>query len=115
MDLAPNILAQRFEPAEYRVRLFLSVDLSGSTAYKNSGSGENRHNGAAPKWVTVFQQFYTDFPDIFKTEYQKQKNDAVGNDGCPKLWKAVGDELIFCGKISSEPLPADAGSIPFGM
>ncbi len=97
-----DISALRFLPAEYRIRLFLSVDLSGSTAFKNSATGENRQTGSAPRWVTVFQQFYTDFPSFFRAEYQKQKNGSVGNDGCPKLWKAVGDELVFCGVISNQ-------------
>lgn len=108
MGSSADISGQRFQPAEYRVRLFLSVDLSGSTAFKNSDSGEARHDGAAPKWVTVFQQFYTDFPAFFRTEYQQQTNGAVGNDGCPKLWKAVGDELVFCGKISNKKAGAVA-------
>lgn len=97
-----DISELRFVPADYRVRLFLSVDLSGSTAYKNSSSGERRHKGSAPRWVTVFQQFYSDFPAFFGREFQKQTNGSVGDDGCPKLWKAVGDELVFCGVISNQ-------------
>ena len=97
-----DIAELRFHPAEYRIRLFLSVDLSGSTAFKNSSSGENRERGSAPRWVTVFQQFYKDFPALFSSEFQKQKTDSVGGDGCPKLWKAVGDELVFCGTISNQ-------------
>ncbi|HGG64165.1 MAG TPA: hypothetical protein ENK34_06265 [Rhodobacteraceae bacterium] len=98
----PDISDPRFLPAEYRVRLFLSVDLSGSTAFKNSDAGEHRQDGPTPKWVTVFQQFYTDFPARFKTNYHNEKNEAVGNDGCPELWKAVGDELVFCGRITNK-------------
>lgn len=108
MDSETDISELRFEAAEYRVRLFLSVDLSGSTAFKNSDSGEVRHDGAAPKWVTVFQQFYTDFPALFRDEYHQQTNGTVGNDGCPKLWKAVGDELVFCGRISNKKAGAVA-------
>jgi len=108
LDSAADNFNLRFEPADYRVRMFLSVDLSGSTAFKNSDSGEDRLDGAAPKWVTVFQQFYTDFPAFFRTEYQQQTNGTVGNDGCPKLWKAVGDELVFCGKISNKKAGAVA-------
>lgn len=92
----------RFEPADYRVRLFLSVDLSGSTAFKNSSAGEETSTDSAPRWVTVFQQFYADFPARFASEFQKQANGSVGQDGCPKLWKAVGDELVFCGRISNQ-------------
>lgn len=97
-----DISELRFVPADYRVRLFLSVDLSGSTAFKNSSSGEHRHKGSAPKWVTVFQQFYADFPAFFGSEFQKQTNGSVGEDSCPKLWKAVGDELVFCGTMSNQ-------------
>lgn len=97
-----DISELRFVPAEYRVRLFLSVDLSGSTAFKNSSSGEQRHKNSAPQWVTVFQQFYADFPALYGSEFQKQTNDGVGEDRCPQLWKAVGDELVFCGTISNQ-------------
>lgn len=89
----------KFEAAEFRVRLFLSVDLSGSTAFKNSADGEARDSGS-PIWVTIFEQFYRDFPDKFKTEYSTEKNQEC-SDECPDLWKAVGDELVFCGLVSN--------------
>lgn len=73
----------RFEAADYRVRLFLSVDLSGSTAFKNSKDGEALKAGATPNWVTVFQKFYTDFPSFFAAEFQQQKNASAGEDVCP--------------------------------
>jgi hypothetical protein len=92
----------RYEPADYRVRIFLSVDLSGSTAYKNSKTGEERSDGPTPKWVTVFQQFYTDFPAQFRTNFAQQKSHIAGPDRCPVLWKAVGDELVFCGRVSNK-------------
>lgn len=90
----------RFTCANYRVRLFLSVDLSGSTAFKNSEAGEERER-ASPKWVTTFETFYRDFPAKFRTNYASIKNPQSGNDGCPSLWKAVGDELIFCGRVNN--------------
>lgn len=97
-----DLEALRFEAAEYRVRLFLSVDLSGSTAFKNSKEGEARKAGATPSWVTVFQKFYSDFPSLFASEFQQHKNDSVGADVCPELWKAVGDELVFCGRVTNK-------------
>lgn len=90
----------QFTCANYRVRLFLSVDLSGSTAFKNSEAGEQRER-ASPKWVTTFETFYRDFPAKFRTNYASTKNPQSGNDGCPSLWKAVGDELIFCGRVNN--------------
>lgn len=90
----------RYVAADYRVRVFLSVDLSGSTAFKNSQDGEKRER-ASPKWVTTFETFYRDFPAKFRVNYQEAKNTQSGNDGCPMLWKAVGDELIFCSRVSN--------------
>lgn len=97
-----NYIDQNFEPACYRVRLFLSADLSGSTEFKNSKHGENYQEGISPKWVSVFQHFYTDFPVRYATNYQDNVNSTTGFDNCPKLWKAVGDELVFCGKVSTK-------------
>jgi hypothetical protein len=84
------------------VRLFLSVDLSGSTAFKNSVSGQERDAGATPKWVTVFEQFYTNFPDRFEATFSRHRTGNMGSDTCPKLWKAVGDELVFCGRVTTK-------------
>lgn len=90
----------KFTAADYRVRLYLSVDLSGSTAFKNSEAGELRER-ASPNWVTTFETFYRDFPAKFRTNYASIKNPQSGDDGCPQLWKAVGDELIFCGRVNN--------------
>lgn len=91
---------ERFTCAKFRVRLFLSVDLSGSTAFKNSRDGETRDR-ASPKWVTTFETFYRDFPAKFRSKYALLKTPQTGTDDCPKLWKAVGDELVFCGRVNN--------------
>ncbi len=98
----------RFEAAEYRVRLFLSVDLSGSTAFKNSSAGKEVADGAAPKWVGVFRKFYNEFPVMLQADFHKNRSQLVGDDECPKLWKAVGDELVFCGLVSNRMSVANA-------
>lgn len=92
--------AEKFTCARFRVRLFLSVDLSGSTAFKNSQDGETRDR-ASPKWVTIFETFYRDFPAKFRSKYALLKTPQTGTDACPKLWKAVGDELVFCGRVNN--------------
>lgn len=91
---------KRFTCAEFRVRLFLSVDLSGSTAFKNSQDGKILDR-ASPKWVTTFENFYRNFPARFRSNYAQSKTIQSGADDCPKLWKAVGDELVFCGRVSN--------------
>lgn len=99
--VSPNDAEGRYTVADYRVRIFLSVDLSGSTAFKNSGYGEERVEGETPRWVLEFQNFYSHFPSAFKAEYQKQRTVASGSDPCPDVWKALGDELVFCGRVSN--------------
>lgn len=84
---------------EYRVRLFLSVDLTGSTAFKH------KQNNPL-KWVKVFQKFYGSFPKILSKQYESigQKCNLPNEEkqnGFPKLWKTVGDEILFCCKVQS--------------
>ena len=45
----------------YRVRLFLSADLSNSTAYKSSRPPH--------KWVSVFRDFYDEFVELFRRKH----------------------------------------------
>lgn len=64
--------------------LFLSADLVGSTSYKQRTQG----------WQKIFLSFYREFPQfVQKAESDLPANgsDAVGF----RLWKAIGDELIF--------------------
>jgi hypothetical protein len=86
--------------ADFRVRLFLSVDLSGSTAFKNSKVGKGS-DGVHPKWVNEFNRFYDRFPKEFQSKYRSAYSLDLGGDEPPRLWKAIGDELIFCGVITS--------------
>lgn len=64
--------------------LFLSADLVGSTSYKQRTDG----------WQKIFLSFYREFPQFV----QKAESDLPAN-GCDvvgfRLWKAIGDELIF--------------------
>lgn len=91
---------EKYTAADFRIRLFLSVDLSGSTAFKNSHDGQSRER-ASPKWVTTFETFYRDFPAQFRSAYAGLKTSQSGGDTCPALWKAVGDELVFCGRVNN--------------
>jgi hypothetical protein len=79
----------------YRLDLFLSVDVAGSTAFKfsNSLSGGAQQNGDAPNgWFTTIKKFYITFHQTFLSSIEQ----AVGNErNCVELWKALGDELIY--------------------
>lgn len=72
------------EGEESCIRLFLSVDLVGSTAFKQE---------ADTKWVGVFKEFYTGFPQFFN---RKMRNGwELSKQLQPKLIKAIGDELFL--------------------
>jgi len=89
---------------QYRVRLFLSADLAGSTAYKNNKEAEG-HNPLS--WVKAFEEFYRVFPETLEESYQsaaKESRQLVREEiikGCPQFWKRVGDEILFCCRVYS--------------
>lgn len=75
-------------------KIFLSCDLTGSTAFKQRGD----HNPQSP-WQKALLQFYREFPQklgLVSSEFSEH-HDLQFN-----LWKAVGDELIFTCDLSRE-------------
>lgn len=89
----------------YRLRLFLSVDLVGSTAFKASTSETESPSEPYPEWVTKFRHFYREFPNIFASRYSRALNAHDGHDFyqtcAPSVWKTIGDEILFCCRIQS--------------
>jgi len=89
---------------QYRVRLFLSVDLAGSTAYKYNKEAEGENPLA---WVKAFEEFYRIFPETLEESYRsaaKEPRQLAAEEitaGCPQFWKRVGDEILFCCRIYS--------------
>lgn len=86
-------------PPKPRVRLFLSVDLSGSTAYKDQ-------NDDPLDWVPVFSSFYSDFLSLFRAryaEYCSQNGPYLQalSDRLPNVWKTIGDEIVFVNPVES--------------
>ena len=77
--------------SEVASRLFMSADLIGSTAQKQQSDS---------KWLSGLLAFYQQFPHILQEEVNeahKQMLEQRGVIDCPvpKLWKAVGDELLY--------------------
>jgi class 3 adenylate cyclase len=69
------------------LRLFLSADLAGSTAFKQSGKLD--------EWQKFFRAFYRQLPALLR-----QKLVGMGfKDLELSVWKLIGDEIVF-----SEPL-----------
>ncbi|WP_197279578.1 hypothetical protein [Rhodopseudomonas sp. AAP120] len=88
------------------LRLFLSVDIVGSTAFKQAtrdrpekaSSGLDDLPPAEP-WFSPIAQFYRGIERTFAKEWSicVELSDSVGwpTGRPPELWKSVGDELIY--------------------
>jgi hypothetical protein len=89
------------------MRLFMSVDLVGSTAFKASKEHSEPQNGSpSPPWVDEFRTFYKDFSIAVTKSYElvvKALGDELQGDidNWPRVWKTIGDEIIFCGRVHS--------------
>lgn len=93
-----------------RSELFLSCDLVSSTAYKQRQSAR----GSAPPggrreeelpWQQVFLEFYQDFPRMLGEvrDARLGRDDVtIAHEPHFKLWKPIGDELVFTVRIEHE-------------
>lgn len=70
-----------------QTRLFFSVDLVGSTAYKQ----------AEHRWQPNFLSFYREFPQYLANALHDQESNLPDGIALPEpvFWKAVGDELLY--------------------
>lgn len=92
-----------------RLRLFLSVDLVGSTALKQSSrlplpSPESgfAESGGGPHWLAPISDFYLEFAEIFETSWRQHcEKTELSTGEAPSLWKANGDELIYVKDLSN--------------
>jgi len=80
------------------VLLFISVDLVGSTAFKNERSSGSEDGKRSPAWVDVFKEFYAGFPRVFERNLDGDKLNAKLR---PKLVKTIGDEILLQTEIRS--------------
>lgn len=83
-----------------RLRLFLSADIIGSTAQKQSklGAVEPGSTPNDPSWFTTIQGFYFEAQQSVRNawndlEHPDLPDDHIGD--APELWKTVGDEVLF--------------------
>src|SRR5262249_50095825 len=96
---------------EPRLRLFLSVDLVGSTAFKHQAAFDKTVEGKAqqtlgPPWLSPIARFYRDFDRQFRSNWQSFRHnlESTGAFECgpaPELWKTSGDELLYTKELNS--------------
>ena len=68
-----------------RLRLFLSVDMVGSTHYKQSRQA----------WRPEILNFYSRFDHIFRAQYRAFSDLHEHDVTAPEFWKSNGDELLY--------------------
>lgn len=93
MKRPEDSLEDRLKP---RLRLFLSADIVGSTAYKNqpiSNPDQKAPPHRVQPWLKTFNRFYEDLPRSFNRRYQPPHE--VDGLKVPRLWKTLGDEIVF--------------------
>jgi hypothetical protein len=91
-------------PPKYRVRLFLSVDLAGSTAFKAGAGKRTLEDQTYPVWVNLTNQFYRRFPASVAAAFRELRHvDDADFDGyaAPALWKTIGDEIVLCCRVEN--------------
>ncbi|MGK9338738.1 hypothetical protein [Sinorhizobium meliloti] len=88
------------------LRLFLSVDLVGSTAFKQTNQNafkveeKSSPENIGEPWFSPIAQFYKEVERLFAREWQAYVDDFSANNGwpageAPQLWKSAGDELLY--------------------
>ncbi len=88
-----------------RLRLFMSADIIGSTAQKQSKLGAIEAGAKANdvSWFTTIQGFYFEAQQSFRIVWRdldklRLPDEYLGDS--PKLWKTVGDEVLFTKVVS---------------
>ena len=90
--------------------LFLSVDVIGSTAYKNRPHAPRK---AQHPWLKFFAGFQNEFEGFLIREEgpgETSPVEALPEHERPKLWKSLGDELVYTVQLTSY----DHCSVVFG-
>lgn len=82
-----------------RLRIFLSADIIGSTALKQSRLGAfASSNNAEASWFSTIQGFYFEAQQHLKAEWTAL-SDTFDTPECfgppPEIWKTIGDEVLF--------------------
>ena len=78
------------KPDKSSVAMFMSADLSGSTAFKSEAQADSK----GPAWVGAFEEFFREVPLIMMGQIAAA---FMSEDEIPEcsVWKVIGDEIVF--------------------
>lgn len=81
-----------------RLRLFMSVDIVGSTAIKQKPTDDGPVD--AKEWLSLTLEFYHNFVHKLHKKWVSDRNHYTKES--PTIWKVLGDEIIFVKLINSD-------------
>lgn len=82
------------EQYRFKYRIFASVDLVGSTAFKSTKSSTR------DPWAKLFREFFEDFPVVLQDEHAKLGAAAYGPNDPMLPWKFAGDEILLQSELT---------------
>lgn len=82
------------------LRIFLSVDIVNSTAFKQSQRHQSEQTATDQSWFSPITAFYHGIGSRFGTKWNYFSSSMDAGDA-PELWKAAGDELIYTKVLTS--------------
>lgn len=89
------------ESLEPRLRLFLSADIVGSTAFKQrSGEGSEQWFRLVRSFYMMAERYLAFRWSLAKDRYQDAERPLLFGEDAPELWKTVGDEVLFTKDIA---------------
>jgi hypothetical protein len=86
------------------LRIFLSADIVGSTAFKQK-SAQSASDGEPPKWFGVVLLFYKLAEQTLSEKWEQLTGEGSSYDGTlcgdrPEIWKTIGDEVLFTKRVT---------------
>ena len=98
----------RFSGYYPRLKLFLSADIIGSTAYKQPNDLLSDRDGNLD-WAAVIQGFYSEAQLSFQSRWDElalapwaAATTEVDKGPRPVFWKTIGDEVVFWKELTSD-------------
>lgn len=82
------------------LRVFLSVDLVGSTGFKQSRR-KDKFDGPSQSWLKPIIAFYHDFETELAREWSTFSSYKIVDTSNQILWKVIGDELIYIKELTT--------------
>lgn len=83
------------DPLPWQRRMFASVDIIGSTSFKQ------RYSEDSGRWAGTFKLFFDEFPTTLRACFENVEGSPDGKPASPmRVWKFIGDEILFATELT---------------